>query len=84
MTEMLATAALMAARPAPVANLLYFSLLSYKNEPAAQPTTKIISLWIAETGRLIRMYEDLQCHLVEVQVAAIDRHLQTNLRTQEE
>ena len=75
---MLATAASLARLPAPAANLLYSSLEWYAARPGQQPTPLVVSLWIRQAGQLIHQYEELLCHLVEVQVQTIDAHWKMN------
>lgn len=78
LSEMIAAAAWKARQPAPVANLLYSSLEWYAARPATRPTPLIVSLWINQTGNLIHQYQDLVCHLIEMQVDTIDRRSQAN------
>ena len=76
--EMMATAASMARRPAPIANLLYSSLEWYAARPGTPPTPLVVSLWIRQAGSLVRQYQDLLCQLVEVQVQTLDAHWKMN------
>ncbi|HRJ40939.1 MAG TPA: hypothetical protein PL105_03620 [Caldilineaceae bacterium] len=76
--DMIAQAAALARRPAPTANLLYQSMEWYAARPGQRPTPLVVDLWKRQTERIIHQYQDLLLHLVEVQVATIDFHLNRN------
>ena len=75
-SEMIATAARLAGQPVPIAISLYYNLEWYAARPGQTPHPTTIRLWKDQAEMLIRRYEDLLCHLVEVQVSILDANRQ--------